>query len=870
LRECAVTDEAGSGGGTSPQGIPLRLARHLYRPESRDEILRHDRALADLLFVRALVPAADLEACLRLQAERAEATGTPFPRLRQILLERGLLAAEGIDQANESLDGTPAEASAAASFARFRLVERLGRGGMGEVWKAWDPAGGRWVALKILQQQSPEDLARFRREGEMAGRLDHPHIATIYEVGHDPARPYISMRYVEGMTLEKLPRHDRRRLVRLLRDAARAVAHAHRQGIVHRDLKPSNLLVSQDTVYVADFGLAKRIGDAGGMSATGMLLGTMGYMSPEQASGGPVDGRTDVYSLGATLFEVLAGRLPFAGGDLFEVLRQLQDKEAPPLRAIDPTVDRDLTMIVARCLEKEPDRRYPTADALADDLERWLNGEEVHARPATTLERLARFVKRRRRAVAALAASAAIAGVAAIVLAVGRARESAREELLLKAREAWEEVPRFTALRLRREAQAKASEARGRLERANGLRPSADVHAFIGRCLLYEGRVDDAVAAWKGALSLDPACEEALFHLGLARGSAGAGAWVEFDRRDLKVGDNPQELVAADLDGDGRLDLAVTNYFDNDVSVCLAAPPGGLSEGRRWKGNLYRPHGIAAADLDGDGKADLAITNVARGNIAVLLGSGDGDFTEVGSVLVGTFPLAPAIADFDGDGKPDLAASNYEEGSVSVMPATGGGAFGPGAELRVGPNPHGLAAADFDADGCADLAVAVSGASFVTILKGQRVGGMALGRRFPCGAGPTGIEAADLDGDGKTDVVTANRSAGTISWLRGRGDGTFEPAVEYAAGAYPIALSVVDLDGDGKLDVAVACLFSESLSVLRGTGSGRLGEIRYLKARASPHDICGGDFDGDGMSDLAVLNHDDNSVTLFAVRGHAR
>ncbi len=193
----------------------------------------------------------------------------------------------------------------------------LGSGGMGEVWKAWDPDLRRWAALKFLTKQLPEEHARFRSEAQMAAKLAHPNIAAIYEVGEHEGRPFIAMQFVEGRTLDGWPASDRRGLAKLMRDAARALALAHDQGVVHRDIKPENLMVdASGRVVVTDFGLARPIeGGASAVSMPGTALGTPSYMSPEQSRGAPVDGRADIYGLGATLYAVCGRRLPFAGAN---------------------------------------------------------------------------------------------------------------------------------------------------------------------------------------------------------------------------------------------------------------------------------------------------------------------------------------------------------------------------------------------------------------------------------------------------------------------------------------------------------------------------------------------------------------------------
>ncbi len=218
---------------------------------------------------------------------------------------------------------------------RFVREQRLGAGAFGEVWKAWDPKLQRFVALKLLKRLGPDDLERFRREATLAARLSDPGIAAVYEIGEtDEKQPYIAMQFVEGRTLAGL-KVDTREAVRIVRDAANVVDAAHRAHIIHRDLKPSNIMIdASGRVFVVDFGLAWRL-DAAGLTATGIMVGTPAYMAPEQARGEPVTAATDVWALGATLHELMAGRPPFGGDTLLDVLMAIQEQELAPLSGAD-------------------------------------------------------------------------------------------------------------------------------------------------------------------------------------------------------------------------------------------------------------------------------------------------------------------------------------------------------------------------------------------------------------------------------------------------------------------------------------------------------------------------------------------------------
>jgi len=284
-------------------------------------------------------------------------------------------------------------AAAPRTFGEYQLVEELGRGAMGVVYKAWEASLQRFVALKMIlrgELASVADLARFRSEARSAGGLSHPHIVPVYQVGEWDGQAYFSMQYVEGTTLAALVAKGplpQRVAARYLAAIARAVHHAHQHGILHRDLKPSNVLIDgNDQPLVTDFGLAKRVSSpgqsAGGeLTGTGAIVGTPSYMAPEQAAGqGTPQATADVYSLGAVLYELLTGRPPFQAASAVDVLLLVRTEEAVRPRLLNRNIDPDLEMICLRCLEKRPEHRYASAAALAEDLEAFLQGNPVSAR----------------------------------------------------------------------------------------------------------------------------------------------------------------------------------------------------------------------------------------------------------------------------------------------------------------------------------------------------------------------------------------------------------------------------------------------------------------------------------------------------------
>lgn len=290
-------------------------------------------------------------------------------------------------------------------FGDYELVEKIASGGMGVVWKARQVSLRRLVALKMIRGAlvaSDDDVRRFRVEAEAAAGLDHPNIVPIYEIGQHEHQHFFSMRLIEGGTLASRSedlRHDQRAVVRLMRKVAQAMDHAHRAGILHRDLKPGNILIDDEgEPHITDFGLAKNLGRSElELTLSGQIMGTPHYMAPEQAKGDSrrVSTAADLYSLGAILFELLGGRKPFDGDTMMTVLEQVTTAPAPRLRSINPSIDKDLETIVAKCLEKEPRSRYRSCADLADDLGRWLAGEPILARPVGVAERCVKWVRRK-------------------------------------------------------------------------------------------------------------------------------------------------------------------------------------------------------------------------------------------------------------------------------------------------------------------------------------------------------------------------------------------------------------------------------------------------------------------------------------------
>ena len=316
----------------------------------------------------------------------------------------------------------------------FEIEDELGRGGMGVVYRARQISADRVVALKVVRTDVLESmplasrastLERFKHEAQAAAKLEHDNLVTVYEVGQAAGLCYYAMKYVEGRSLYDMLRDgplENRRAARYLEPIARALHLAHAKGILHRDLKPHNILVDQhsDRPLLADFGLAKFVERQQDLTLAGEVMGTPSYMSPEQAlDPAHVKASADIYSLGATLYHVITGRPPFLSASLAETIRQICEVEPVPPWVLNPDIDRDLETICLKCLQKEPSKRYASAGALADDLQRYLEGRPIVARPVGPAERAWRWCRRNPRLASMIATAATFAIVAVVAIVVG-------------------------------------------------------------------------------------------------------------------------------------------------------------------------------------------------------------------------------------------------------------------------------------------------------------------------------------------------------------------------------------------------------------------------------------------------------------------
>lgn len=396
---------------------------------------------------------------------------------------------------------------------RYEFLGFLGQGGMGMVFRARDRRLGREVAIKFVRSDDERFLQRFMVEARAQARVEHEHVCKVFEVGEVEGRVFIAMQHLAGTSLDQATDLTLEQKVIVLRDAALGVHAAHMVGIIHRDLKPSNLMVERAEdgacrTYVMDFGLAREWNQE--VTETGSVLGTPLYMSPEQARGevSSLDRRTDIYSLGATLYHALSGRPPLAGANPLEVLSAIATSDIPSMRLGNPDLPRDLDAIVLKCLEKERSRRYASARAFAEDLERFLAGDPVLARPTGLLYRLQRRLRKHKQ-LALVGAAALTVVLVALGMALKTRRDAGRREQLAQ----------------------QFAESMGRIEglaRYSALSPQHDIRPDLESVREEMTRVEQAMAAagalangpgnyalGRGHLTLDDS-EKAIEHLQLA------------------------------------------------------------------------------------------------------------------------------------------------------------------------------------------------------------------------------------------------------------------------------------------------------------------------------------------------------------------
>lgn len=344
---------------------------------------------------------------LTILIEQGKLSAANFEALRAELLDEMKTLADPVWALAEPEKKDRKDEISITVFGRYIQLRLIGQGGMARVYRGYDPTLGRLVALKLLDEESE----RLMLEARSQARVEHENVCKVYEVGEVEGKQYICMQYVQGKTLGDAAKEmNLAQRIDVIRKITDAVHSAHKQGLVHRDIKPSNIMLEKTESgtwkpYILDFGLA-RMQAAPGITLTGTIIGTPHYMPPEQARGATIDARSDIYSLGATLYELITEKPPFSGTAPEVILKVLQEDPVPILKTI-PQISPDLETIVMKCLEKDPAARYESARALAEDLARFLDGEPIHARPASLMYKTAKWVRK----------NPLISGISAVALA---------------------------------------------------------------------------------------------------------------------------------------------------------------------------------------------------------------------------------------------------------------------------------------------------------------------------------------------------------------------------------------------------------------------------------------------------------------------
>jgi serine/threonine protein kinase/WD40 repeat protein len=396
---------------------------------------RIDELIAEFLEAEAAGRSPDRAALLARHADLADELRSFFAdHDRMRAMAEPLHPPSQADTPTLGLEAPLSPGATVRYFGDYEILAEIARGGMGVVYKARQVSLNRVVALKMIlagQLASPADVQRFHAEAEAAANLDHPNIVPIYEVGDHEGQHYFSMKLIEGGSLSSFSREplasasNQRRAAHLLATVARAVHHAHQRGVIHRDLKPANILLDEKgEPHVSDFGLARRVEGGANPTRTGAIVGTPSYMAPEQARAEKsLSTAVDVYSLGAILYELLTDRPPFKAETPLDTVLQLLEREPERPSKLQPGIDRDLETVCLKCLEKDHERRYGSAEALADDLARFLRHEPIHARPIPAPARLWRWC-RRNPWIAATSAASVVALATTTVLAVVTAQNA--------------------------------------------------------------------------------------------------------------------------------------------------------------------------------------------------------------------------------------------------------------------------------------------------------------------------------------------------------------------------------------------------------------------------------------------------------------
>lgn len=780
----------------------------------------------------------------------------------------------------------------------FEILSVLGSGGMGEVYRARDRRLDRDVAIKVLPQfvsLDPGRLRRFEQEAKAAAALNHPNILAVFQMGTHEGAPYLVSEFLEGETLRELVRRGPippKKASDYALQIAHGLAAAHEKGIVHRDLKPENLFVTRDgRIKILDFGLAK-LGHHAETYALdtmpGAVLGTLGYMAPEQARGLAADHRSDIFAFGAILYEMLSGKRAFTGESAADVASAILKENPPrPSKSVSG-VPKSLESVIRRCLEKSPDQRFQSVSEVVAILLKSAESRPFLFAPFTRSRKTALRVA----SVAGilLALSALTVGLKVSALRGRSFRHNAqtvssgtlaRSSLITP----WYPVPLINNP-LVPDTVAPGSGAFTLTVNGTGFVPGSVVNwngrkrttSFVNNSQL-KASIPASDIAKAGAASITVVSpkpgggpsNEVFFSFGRAGYSLSR-------RTEFYAGAQPDSVAVADFNSDGKLDLAVANAVDGTVSILLGKGDGTFDPPLNFATGQGPYSQVAVGDFDGDGELDVVATNWGSNTVSVLLGNGDGTFRATVNYKVGTNPTSVAVADLNADGKLDLVVSNQNcnsargpcvAGTVSVLLGNGDGTFQAQKEFVAGEDPNWVAVGDFNGDGKLDLAV-VNGqgnnfTSALLILLGNGDGTFEAPVSYPLKTNGSSVAVADFNRDGRLDLAVLD-NVGLISIFLGNGDATFRDRVDYPAGSLPFGyIGLGDFSGNGNLDLAIASGGSNSVTILFGNGDGTF-QPRGVRLGTDlvPQGVAVGDFNGNGKLDLAVPTRISNVVSILA------
>ena len=851
-----AAERALAGVMKDPGGPPLEdrlLAAGAVGPAGRDGIaalrsIRNRRGSRELLDAPdesgGESPGAGASSPER-SATVADAPSTPFPSLPVPGPSGSLPGIPGAPGA----ENAPAGSAGRVVLGEYEVVREIGRGSMGVVYEAVQKSLSRRVALKVLPPElvmNEKRVRRFQIEAEAAAKLEHPGIVKVFGMGEQGGIHFFAMEYIEGRTFEDLVVEGDlpyRKVCKLICLAAEALEYAHGKGVIHRDIKPANVMIQPDGgVRVMDFGLARQEEGESSLTASGTVVGTPAYMSPEQAAGdkGKIDRRTDVYSLGATLYEMLTGSAPLDFGStegVHSVLRRILEEEPVPPQARNRKIPANLGTVVMKALARDPDRRYATAGEFRDDLERFLRGDPVSARPVGPLVRVwMKLLKRK--ALAALVALllAAAAGVPALVFAT---RAQAMRD---RPSDRLEEARRALAAGDAGRAVALAEVVR---------KSSSDPESAVGaQRILCEARLGGAD---------DEALFASLARLRAMAGDGPEGRWAlaRLLERLLRRGRTSPALALA-----GRMaDLFPAEEEGAaalEVRGDLLLAQGRLEEARRAFTTLAA-RGRGGEGLEGKMRKVSSLTPVASLEIVA---------------------EAFAAGDLDGDGAPEVAFGTGHD--VAVYRRTGPGALAPAFTVKVSDIARGpvgcVEIADADGDGLSELVLAYGqdGTPEPGALEVWKWadGALRLDWRFPLEGRntrlrPGSLLVADLDGDGRSEIALGEQFYGRRVEFFERGPGGCRPFSTWTNRPPPSNSDVTGLaagrTGAELTQVAVALSHwngYEVASIEREPGSDRF----YLSASKAVGDATGvamADLDGDGACEIVVSKWYTMNPVLF-------